>query len=285
MNEEPRYRDDYSDRQIEAARRVLVDLGQVLAAYTDCLVVIGGWVPDLLLPDADEPHAGSIDVDLAVNTARLADGRYADMLKLLLDTRRYRPGAKPFQFIAEVDLDDGDVPVHVEVEFLAPREVKLKKNRPKLLTGFRILQADACGTAFREPVEVSIEGLTICGTRNRVRLPVASPSDFLVMKAHALAKRDKPKDAYDLCYVLDERSDEIARNWRTRSLEPEVGAAIAFLREKFSSPESYGPRQLVAFHDDQDPAERARKARRAYELVESFLAMIGASEDVSPSSL
>ncbi len=30
MNLEPRQREDYSDRQIAAARRVLVDLGQVL---------------------------------------------------------------------------------------------------------------------------------------------------------------------------------------------------------------------------------------------------------------
>ena len=32
MNPEPRQRDDYSPRQVGAARRVLVDLGQVLAA-------------------------------------------------------------------------------------------------------------------------------------------------------------------------------------------------------------------------------------------------------------
>jgi hypothetical protein len=56
MNPEPRQRDDYSERQIEAARRVLVDVGQVLAAFVDCLVVVGGWIPDLLLPDAGEPH-------------------------------------------------------------------------------------------------------------------------------------------------------------------------------------------------------------------------------------
>lgn len=48
-----------------AARRVLVDVGQVLASFVDCLVVVGGWTPDLLLPDADERHVGSIDVDLA----------------------------------------------------------------------------------------------------------------------------------------------------------------------------------------------------------------------------
>ena len=131
MNLEPRYHDDYSERQVEAAHRVLVDLGQILAAFRDCFVVIGGWTPDLLLPEADERHIGSIDVDLALDAAKLNDGRYAELLKLLLDTRRYRHGEKDFQLVVDVDLNDGDKPVQVEVEFLAPKEVKLKKNKPK----------------------------------------------------------------------------------------------------------------------------------------------------------
>ena len=128
MNAEPRQRDDYNDRQVEAARRVLVDLGQVLADFHDCLVVVGGWVPDLLLPNAEEPHVGSVDVDLALDAARLNDGRYAEMIKLLLDTTRYRPGNKDFQLVVEVDLRDSERPVHVEVEFLAPKDVKLEKH-------------------------------------------------------------------------------------------------------------------------------------------------------------
>ena len=63
VNPEPRQREDYSDRHVTAARRVLVDLGQVLAAFMDSLVVVGGWTPDLLLSRADQPHVGSIDVD------------------------------------------------------------------------------------------------------------------------------------------------------------------------------------------------------------------------------
>ena len=73
MNTEPRQLDDYTTRQVEAARRVLVDLGQVLAQFSDCLVVVGGWVPDLLLEDAEDPHIGSIDVDLALDAAKLND--------------------------------------------------------------------------------------------------------------------------------------------------------------------------------------------------------------------
>jgi hypothetical protein len=63
---------------VEAARRVLVDLGHVLASFSDCMVVVGGWTPDLLMPKEDEPHVGSIDVDLALDAAKLNEGRYAD---------------------------------------------------------------------------------------------------------------------------------------------------------------------------------------------------------------
>ena len=131
MNPEPRYESDYTRRQVDAAHRVLIDVGQVLASFKDCMVVVGGWIPDLLITDSDEPHSGSIDVDIALDAAKLNNGRYADLLKLLLDTRRYKPGAKSFQLVTDVDLKDGHPAVQVEVEFLAPAAFKLKKNRPK----------------------------------------------------------------------------------------------------------------------------------------------------------
>ena len=225
MNPEPRNQNEYGTRQTEAARRVLVDVGQVLAAFKDCFVLIGGWVPDFLLPDAEERHVGSIDVDLALDAERLNDGRYAELLAQLVNTGRYQLGTKPFQLVANVELEDGGAAIQVEVEFLAPKEVKLKRNRPKLLKGFRVLQADGCGTAFRAPVAVDVDGRTVRGARNRVCIRVSSIADFLVMKAHALAGRDKPKDAYDLCYCLDEFPGglaQLAAEWRERAAEKDV---------------------------------------------------------------
>jgi hypothetical protein len=57
----------YQAREVEAARRVIVELWQILGAYRDALVLVGGWVPELLLPHAKPPHTGSIDVDLLLN--------------------------------------------------------------------------------------------------------------------------------------------------------------------------------------------------------------------------
>jgi predicted nucleotidyltransferase len=277
MNTEPRYEGDYSDRQVEAARRVLVDVGQVLASFRDAIVIVGGWVPDLLVPNARHAHIGSIDVDLALDAAKLGDGRYAELLKLLFDTGRYQRGDKDFQLVTTVELGDDEVPVRVEVEFLAPADVKLKRRHPKLVEGFRVLEFPACAAAFHDAEAVELEGLMISGAANTVHLRVASLPDFIIMKAHALAGRDKPKDVYDLCYCLDEYPDGIAivaRDWRSRRQDPLVASAIEILREKFTTVDHYGPRQLATFHESTSEDEQAMYARRAYELVQKLLELL-----------
>ena len=277
MTAEPRSEADYSPRQTEAARRVLVDIGQVLASFADCLVVVGGWTPDLLLATADEPHVGSIDVDLALDAAKLNDGRYAELVKLLLDTKRYRPGDKEFQLVVEVALNDGERPVQVEVEFLAPKEVKLKKHTPKLLADFRVLQVEAASEAFRNPVEHKLSGQNVRGAMNTVTLREASLADFLVMKAHAIGGRDKPKDTYDLCYCLEQfpgGMETLAADWKQRSKEKNTAKAIEILREKFASVDAFGPQHLVEFHAAPDTDTQAMHARRAYELVQKFLSLL-----------
>ena len=274
MTLEPRQKEDYGSRQVEAAHRVLIDVGQVLASFDDCIVLVGGWIPDLLLPAAAEPHIGSIDVDLALDAAKLGDGRYADLLKLLLDTRRYRPGEKQFQLVVDVDLKDGDKPVQVELEFLAPKEVKLKKNRPKLVKDFRVLQADGCAAAFRDPISTSLSGQNVQGATNTVHLRIASLPDFLVMKAYAIGGREKPKDSYDFCYCLEHVEggmDTLASEWKKRAGDADIVKAIGILREKFATVDSFGPQQVVEFGNSANDEERAMQARRAYESVQEFL--------------
>jgi hypothetical protein len=278
MTPEPRLRNDYGGRQVAAAHRVLIDLGQVLASFVDCMVLIGGWVPDLLLPEAEEPHVGSIDVDLALDADRLHDGRYAELLQLLIDTQRYAPGPKAFQLVAKVDLEDGEPPVQVEVEFLAPSDVELKKNKPKLMEGFRVLQTEGCSEAFRAPVEQALSGQNVRGAENKVWLRVASLPDFLVLKALAIGGRDKPKDSYDLCYTLGNLPggmETVVASWSSRLGETNVARAVAILREKFASVNSFGPQQVVEFYDASEVGEQEEQARRAYELVRELLQLLG----------
>ena len=172
---------------------------------------------------------------------------------------------------------DGDKPVQVEVEFLAPKEVKLKKNKPKLLPGFRVLQAEGCGVAFHAPVALKLYGRNVRGDTNKVSLRVVSLPDFLVMKAHALGGRDKPKDAYDLCYCLENAPGDmsaLAADWKARLTEKEVARAVEILQEKFVSVDSFGPQQLVEFLAAIDQDSREMDARRAFELVQKLLSLL-----------
>jgi len=111
-----------------------------------------------------------------------------------------------------------------------------------------------------------------------VRLRVASLADFLVMKAHAIGGRDKPKDTYDLCYCLEHFPGGMmkpAADWKKRLAEKDVAKAAKILREKFATVEAFGPQQLVEFHNLPGVDEQAMLARRAYELVQQFLRLIG----------
>jgi predicted nucleotidyltransferase len=193
---------------------------------------------------------------------------------------RYRHGRKDFQFVTEIDLNDGEELVAVEVEFLAPKEVKTGKNKPKLIESFRVLKTDGCAAAFHGPITQKIKGQMIGGAGNTVTLRVASVPDFLVMKAFALNGRDKPKDAYDICYCLDHHKGgitELAMAWNVQiahNADAGIAKAVEILKEKFDSVNSFGPMQVVEFHNDTDPSTRDEQARRSFELVQHFLSKL-----------
>jgi len=75
---------DYSSDQVQAARSVLLELVRLLGEYRDHVVVVGGWVPQLILPAGSIQHVGSIDVDLALDHRALLDAGYATVQELLL---------------------------------------------------------------------------------------------------------------------------------------------------------------------------------------------------------
>lgn len=57
-------RSDYTSDAVEAARSVLLELSRLLGEYQKGIVIVGGWVPELLFSQASRRHIGSLDVDL-----------------------------------------------------------------------------------------------------------------------------------------------------------------------------------------------------------------------------
>ena len=67
---------DYPPIEVQAARAVLLELAHLLGEYRQDVVLVGGWAPELLFPEAELTHVGSLDVDLALNHRSLDDAGY-----------------------------------------------------------------------------------------------------------------------------------------------------------------------------------------------------------------
>jgi len=273
---------EYQDRTTLAVYSVLIELGQVLGAYIDRFVVIGGSVPWLLYPDANPKHIGTMDVDLSVDAQALGDGEYVNLIESLEAAGyvRGKVGMRPFQLVRTVQLDDGE-PIDVILDFLMPRNVQLTKNQPPILAGFAVQRADGADIAMQSFVRHELRGIMPDGRQNSVNLRVASIPALLVMKGYALTGRSKPKDAYDIYYVV--RQFEGGPEQLAEACKPLLENDIAVkgyqkIASKFTHLNDYGPETVKRFLVESGGIEARSEAQvlqDAYGQVRAWLKGIG----------
>lgn len=251
---EPKSANDYDDIGAQAVLSVLLEIGQVLGAYRDRFVVIGGSVPWLLFPNAVPAHVGTLDIDLSLDAQALGDGDYKNLVESL-EAAGYQRAAedmKWFQLRRIVDFED-HAPVAVIVDLLMPREAKLQRNKPPLLANFAVQKADGAGVAMQSFVRHKLDGTMPDGRRNSVELRVASIPALLVMKGYALAGRDKQKDAYDIYFSVrefDGGPEVLAEACRSLLEDPVAIAGFKHIAEKFADEAAFGPVTVRRFLSD-----------------------------------
>lgn len=228
---------------------VLLEIGQVLGAFRERFVIVGGSVPWLLYPDAEPQHIGTMDVDLGLDAEALGrEDDYAELVKELEKSGFKRctdegsSDLKPFQLRREIVIDDGK-PVAVLVDLLRP-EGKLRKRKHARLAKFRVQEIPGLEVALREFVEHRVEGTMPDGRPNSVMLRVANIPAFLVLKGYALVGRNKMKDAYDIYFAVREFSGgpaTLADECRHLMENPIARRAYQCIADKFDGQNSFGP--------------------------------------------
>jgi hypothetical protein len=251
---EPKSANDYDDIGAQAVLSVLLEIGQVLGAYRDRFVVIGGSVPWLLFPDAVPAHVGTLDIDLSLDAQALGDGDYKNLVESL-EAAGYQRAAedmKWFQLRRIVEFKD-HAPVAVIVDLLMPREAKFQRNKPPLLANFAVQKADGAGVAMQSFVRHRLDGTMPDGRRNSVELRVASIPALLVMKGYALAGRDKQKDAYDIYFSVrefDGGPEVLAQACQSLLDDPVAIAGFKHIAAKFADEAAFGPVTVRRFLSD-----------------------------------
>lgn len=173
-------RGDFAPDVVEACKAVLIELVHVVGEFRDNMVVVGGWVPCLLFPKAPEPHVGTLDIDLALNFARITDESYRTILHAL-QTGGYRQDpTQPFRFFRDVPVQ-GRAAMVVEVDLLAGEYGGTGPgHRTQPVQDARARKARGCDLVFADTVSVTVDGELPGGGRDRVDLSVAGIVPFPV---------------------------------------------------------------------------------------------------------
>lgn len=279
----PRTAIDYDDRTTAAVKSVLIEIGQILGSFKGKFAVIGGAVPWLLLGDtADMPHVGTIDVDLGLDAEALGDGQYATLVDALrVHGYEQRREMRRFQLVRSVLAQDGGGPIDIVIDFLMPRDARIVKHMPPLISDFAVQRADGADLAVRFYQMVAIAGDMPTGGTNRVEIAVCSIPALIAMKGHALEGRYKQKDAYDIYYCIRNYPggpDTLAKACRPLLDHASAAVGYGFIADKFETVDSFGPNCVRRFVEEtQVLGDRTPEQwqRDAFGQVDAWLAALG----------
>lgn len=268
---------DYPPDAVRAAKSVLVELVHILGEYRDDMVVVGGWVPSLLMPDS-AGHVGSTDVDVALNHLAENDEAYTRISTLLTDRGYEQDEKQPFIWYRSVYVGGGSV--IVEIDFLAGEYGgRGKKHRTQQVQDLRPRKARGADLCFSGFVVREVSGRLPGGSHDTVTVKVAGVVPYIVMKSAALDSRFKEKDAYDIWFTLSNYPGgvgAIAGEFEAVADHGLVLEAISVLRTKFESPDHFGPASVAVFLElDGEEADLVK--RDAYERVQALLGALAGS--------
>jgi hypothetical protein len=242
-------------------------------------VLLGGLVPDLLCSASTQHHAGTTDVDVqvdleiaagAVNTRRLEQAlRNAEFVPDGRSTWRWTTtGPTPrtvikFELLADLDTEPAEATIDFD-ECDALGAVNLRG------TGF----------ASRD-VEVRELRAQVGGVVQTAEINVTGLGGFLLAKCAAARSRRKPKDWYDIAFVLLHNdaggvdAAVAAIRHRFGPELPSVRMSLDDLLANFADPSAQGPRayveQMLLEHPDMDSSTLAADAVLSVERMHQLL--------------
>ncbi len=265
---------DYAPQEVQACKKVLVELIHIFGEIKDEMVIIGGWTPALLFPQSDDPHIGSLDIDVALDFRKIPNDTYQTILKSFLKRGYVQDKEQQFRFYRTV-ASEGMGSVKVAVDLMAGEYGGTgKSRRTQLVQDARARKARGCDLAFESTITVTIEGELPEGGVDKVSVKVAGIVPFLVMKGMAMFERLKEKDAYDIFFCIEHYPggmNALAREFKPHIKNKLVIEGLGKIRSKFSTPKHVGPKWLADFLETADKEERDILMRRAYEKVTELL--------------
>jgi hypothetical protein len=259
------------------------------------LVIVGGLVPPLLIPEAADAHIGSADIDLCLSLAITGGDtrQYYRSIEETLEPYFEPERASGFRWRKK----DSAPGLPLILDFLAPaaeddtlladgtrsldEETAAQNAGPRL----RPLPIRAGRLIDEDALPSTLEGVHLVyrpGARADVQIRHAGPVGFLAAKADALTGRDDPKDGYDVSWWclnarpsgMDVAALVTERPAFKHSLFQESVAQLhaAFRAPDYPGPDGYAREKHPDLQPGNEEYEQARNA--AYTVVAEVIEII-----------
>lgn len=257
MNDITGRAEDFSPEFSELVHSTTLYVCTILGDFMSELVVAGGLVPSLIVPQESLPegadrHVGTRDLDIGFSVAILDEARYHEIAERLrasgFGPERNPKGNETFQRWKERE------GLGVTIDFLIPitSAADVGGTVKNLEPDFAAFIVPGLEIAFRERILISLTGMTIYGEDTTRDIWVCGPGVFVILKALAFRLRGFPKDAYDLFYIVRNYGsgpEDVAQALTPHLELPIAQQALQYLSEDFAQPNSIGPVRVALFMD------------------------------------
>jgi hypothetical protein len=290
--------DDYDDpmcaRLLGTAADVLRSFGSAFGGRH--LAIVGGAVPGLLageLPAGIQPHVGTADLDFHLSL-HLLDGETSDYYQAIIDGLRSLGLATDVQNGREIKWRwvGRYRGTRLQVEFLCPtRSRGGRPERPAAGTPAESnigpageITALAVGFGYLVPGDTELVERRVLTSRGMLGypFPVAGPASWLSLKTDAIMPRDKPKDAYDVVWLIDALGpDEASRRIAASplfagDLAGDVRAQLnRLINDQFRDIAAAGPAMCASFLGAADSDAERRHAHGTVTALGKALSGLG----------
>ncbi len=275
-----RFSSNFEDQLITTSKSALIELIRILKPYKEAIVLIGGWVPYLLLEyhkiqEDTFRHVGSIDIDLLIDPKLVGNDEYHTIVELIGETGWEQVPKKKFTFERSIRGRDG-IDRGITVDFLTfqgqivGREHRHREVQSDLMA--RTMLGAELGLQHNFLHHMS--GEMPNGVMTEVEFKMLDVVGCIGMKGIALGDRYKHKDAYDIVSVLDHYGNgvkEVAKEFKPFLNEPQIQESLKRIGNNFSNERSEGSLLYAGFLEPVDNNEREVFAQRGFMLVSEFL--------------
>lgn len=264
--------DEDPPRSAAARRAAELALVRVVHHYAGRpqFVLLGGLVPALLCSSSQWRHAGTSDVDVQVDLEIAGGSFQAARLEQALRNAEFEPDDERIWRWKTTDT----VRATVKFELLADLDDQPNNATVKFDGCDRLGAANLRGTGYAaKDTEVHLIRANDHGTWREAEINVTGLAGFLLAKVAAAHGRSKPKDWYDIAFVLlnNDLGDAFAAAGQVREVfGPPTGSIrtqLQELRANFAEPSAQGCSayvdQFLSDHPDADASVAAADAQLA----------------------